>query len=383
MLWSAKKAAPPATQIISTSSLYSRAAKAEVLLQDAAYHLLNSNLNSSGAGNGGTSATPTSAFHSYRSARASLSPGTESPEPLNVQSSLRALTSEINAWGGTNGDGGGPGGTKGSQDSGIVDGGVREGSGGVGGLETVMGGLSLGPSPPDAETQEEVLGELMTELSNHNARVPERLRACDQLRAMTRDGTFTLWEEHFKPILMILLETLGDSHWEARAAALRALRELAKTQAPKFHECAELTLLKVLEVDRDAGGKEVARAVDECGEALATHLPPAVCFRVLNPIITNQRSPGLQSSIKMLTTVLSRLTRDEVEEVLPDVMPGVLKAYGNSDSSVRKASVVCLVKLHNVVGADAIAPFLEGLESAKVKLMNLYIQRAKNEKVGY
>jgi len=28
---------------------------------------------------------------------------------------------------------------------------------------------------------------------------------------LTREGTFGLWDEHFKTILLILLETLGDN----------------------------------------------------------------------------------------------------------------------------------------------------------------------------
>lgn len=46
------------------------------------------------------------------------------------------------------------------------------------------------------------------------------------LKYMTRDGTFTLWEEHFKTILLILLETLGDDDGEIRSLALRVLREI-------------------------------------------------------------------------------------------------------------------------------------------------------------
>lgn len=46
------------------------------------------------------------------------------------------------------------------------------------------------------------------------------------LKLMARDGSFTLWDEHFKSILLILLETLGDKVPEIRATALRVLKEI-------------------------------------------------------------------------------------------------------------------------------------------------------------
>lgn len=46
------------------------------------------------------------------------------------------------------------------------------------------------------------------------------------LKFITRDGSFTLWDEHFKTILLIFLETLGDDDPDIRANALRVLREI-------------------------------------------------------------------------------------------------------------------------------------------------------------
>lgn len=46
------------------------------------------------------------------------------------------------------------------------------------------------------------------------------------LKHMARDGSFTLWDEHFKTILLLLIETLGDSDFEIRSQALRVLKEI-------------------------------------------------------------------------------------------------------------------------------------------------------------
>jgi len=62
---------------------------------------------------------------------------------------------------------------------------------------------------------------------------------------------------------------------------------------------------------------------------------------------------------------------------LAEVMPGLLKAYDNVESSVRKAAVFCIVALHQLMGEDVLQPHLDCLNGSKMKLLNLYIKRAQ------
>lgn len=50
----------------------------------------------------------------------------------------------------------------------------------------------------------------MKELSNHNERSEERKGALVELLKITREDSMAVWDEHFKTILLLLLETLGD-----------------------------------------------------------------------------------------------------------------------------------------------------------------------------
>lgn len=52
--------------------------------------------------------------------------------------------------------------------------------------------------------------DLLKELSNHSERVEERRAALLELLKVTRDESLAVWEEHFKTMLLLLLETLGD-----------------------------------------------------------------------------------------------------------------------------------------------------------------------------
>ena len=52
------------------------------------------------------------------------------------------------------------------------------------------------------------------------------------------------------------------------------------------------------------------------------------------------------------------------------------QAYDNVESSVRKASVFCMVALHQLAG-ESLQPHLSSLNGSKLKLLNLYIKRAQ------
>lgn len=55
-----------------------------------------------------------------------------------------------------------------------------------------------------------MVADLLKELSNHNDRVEERKGALIELLKIAREDSLAVWDEHFKTILLLLLETLGD-----------------------------------------------------------------------------------------------------------------------------------------------------------------------------
>ena len=54
-----------------------------------------------------------------------------------------------------------------------------------------------------------------------------------------------------------------------------------------------------------------------------------------------------------------------------------MQAYDNVESSVRKASVFCIVAIHQLVGEANLQPHLDCLNGSKMKLLSLYIKRAQ------
>ncbi|NXF89194.1 CLAP2 protein, partial [Eubucco bourcierii] len=230
------------------------------------------------------------------------------------------------------------------------------------------------PDEP-AMDHSDLVAELLKELSNHNERVEERKSALYELMKLTQEESFGVWDEHFKTILLLLLETLGDKEHAIRALALKVLREILRNQPARFKNYAELTIMKTLEAHKDPH-KEVVRSAEEAASMLATSISPDQCIKVLCPIIQTADYPINLAAIKMQTKVIERVSKETLTQLLPEIVPGLIQGYDNSESSVRKACVFCLVAIHAVIG-DELKPHLSQLTGSKMKLLNLYIKRAQ------
>uniref|UniRef100_A0A668VKD4 TOG domain-containing protein n=1 Tax=Oreochromis aureus TaxID=47969 RepID=A0A668VKD4_OREAU len=220
--------------------------------------------------------------------------------------------------------------------------------------------------------QSELVAELLKELSNHNERIEERKAALCELQKLIRENTLQVWDEHFKTILLLLLETMGDREHVIRTLALRVLREILSKQPWRFKNYAELTIMKALEAHKDPH-KEVVRAAEETAAMLALSISPDQCIKVLCPIIQSADYPINLAAIKMQTKVVERIPREGLISLLPEIVPGLIQGYDNSESSVRKACVFCLVAIYSVIGED-LKPHLSQLSSSKVSL-NLIVYK--------
>uniref|UniRef100_A0A8D3CDH0 TOG domain-containing protein n=1 Tax=Scophthalmus maximus TaxID=52904 RepID=A0A8D3CDH0_SCOMX len=223
-----------------------------------------------------------------------------------------------------------------------------------------------------------LVGELLKELSQGQAgeRGPEERRGTllELLKVVREDGLL-VWEEHFKTLLLLLLETLGDKDHTIRALALRVLKEILKNEPLRFKNYAELTIMKTLEAHKDSH-KEVVRAAEEAASTMASSIQPEQCIKVLCPIVQTADYPVNLAAIKMQTRAIERVAKEPLHQLLPDVIPGLLQGYDNTESSVRKASVFCLVAVYSVMGEE-LKPYLAQLTGSKMKLLNLYIKRAQ------
>ncbi|KAJ8003578.1 hypothetical protein DPEC_G00149800 [Dallia pectoralis] len=223
--------------------------------------------------------------------------------------------------------------------------------------------------------QLEMVSELLKELSSPSDRPEDRRGALVELLKIAREDCLLVWEEHFKTMLLLLLETLADQDHTIRALALRVLKEILRNQPARFKNYAELTIMKTLEAHKDSH-KEVVRAAEESASTLAGSIHPEQCIKVLCPIVQTADYPINLAAIKMQTKVIERIPKESLLLLLSDIIPGLLQGYDDMESSVRKASVFCLVAIYSVIGED-LKPHLAQLTGSKMKLLNLYIKRAQ------
>ena len=85
--------------------------------------------------------------------------------------------------------------------------------------------------------------------------------------------------------------------------------------------------------------------------------------------------PENYTAIKLLTRLVEQRPKEDTVAILPEMMPVLLRTTDHTESIVRKAAVFCIVEIYKRA-PDELKPFLESLNSSKMKLINVYIQRA-------
>ncbi|VDK31608.1 unnamed protein product [Taenia asiatica] len=220
---------------------------------------------------------------------------------------------------------------------------------------------------------EDAITEILQELSNYNERYEQRKACMLKLIKLLRDGTIQTWEEHSKPTLLILLESLSDTSNETRALALRVLQELVRTQGDLISDYACLTVMKILESCNDID-KGVIRSAEECAQTVARYLSQELCLRLLTTVINDSQTSLNLPAVKMQTQVIKVSSPELVQEVLPDLIPGLIAACNHEDSHMRKASIFCLVQIAIKFG-DAVWDYLSELTASKKRLLRIYIDK--------
>ncbi|VUZ47780.1 unnamed protein product [Hymenolepis diminuta] len=233
---------------------------------------------------------------------------------------------------------------------------------------SLLSGITHDQMPP-----EDAITEILQELSNYNGRYEQRKACMLKLIKLLRDGTILTWEEHSKPTLLTLLESLSDISSETRALALRVLQELVRTQGKLISDYACLTVMKILEACNDTD-KGVNRSAEECAQTVARYLSQELLLRLLTTVINDSQTPLNLPAVKMQTQVIKVSSPDLLQEVLPDLIPGLIAACNHENSQMRKASIFCLVQIAINFG-DAVWDYLGDLNASKKRLLRIYIDK--------
>ncbi|CAL1297608.1 unnamed protein product [Larinioides sclopetarius] len=220
-----------------------------------------------------------------------------------------------------------------------------------------------------------IVNELSKSTKNEN-----KIQALGRLICLAREQSSIITKEDFCVIFKEVIATVSETKFPVKTLALKALCELMKAKADYFQEYTELTILRILESYKDTEN-DVIKMADLCSAVAAIHLRPDQSVRVLTAIIHDGEMPINQAAIKMLTKAVEHHPKQIIENMLPEMMPKLIEAYDNTESAVRKAAVFCMVAIHCKVG-EKMQPHLAGLNSCKMKLLNVYIKKAQLQNAG-
>lgn len=86
----------------------------------------------------------------------------------------------------------------------------------------------------------------------HSSGSKQRHNALQSLYTLSREFPERCrWEEHFKLVLLRLVEIIADPDSAVKILVLRIIREMLKTEQSRLKDYAELTTMKVLKAFSD------------------------------------------------------------------------------------------------------------------------------------
>ncbi|XP_043496777.1 CLIP-associating protein 1 isoform X11 [Polistes fuscatus] len=253
-------------------------------------------------------------------------------------------------------------------------------------------------SSPDSAKRPEILDNMIKTIQSKLTQTSEKITALQNFQAYVREGDATYVKQNFKKLLKTLLDRVNSDSQQLQIEVLQTLIEMLK--CPELLECfsvfPELLVLKVITAhkfdDQKADGTssgdsvrapvrmteaQVLRTAEKCAATIATVLRPEQIILVVSTIITTEPFPLNMGAIKMLHKIVEHWGREAIEPHLSKIMPGLIKAYDDVESTVRKSAVFCMVAIHAAVGEEVLKPHLSSLYASKLKLLYIYIQRAQ------
>jgi len=227
-------------------------------------------------------------------------------------------------------------------------------------------------------TTENGIVKILNDLNKDTLNVNYKQTLLNHLKELIKDGPSNVLVTNFKKIFKVVLKLLFDDEPFIREQAIILITYLVKKpeMIPSFCSYTELIIMKVLDMCCDPC-KSVVRVAEKCSLTLSICLQSQTVVRVITPLISVKEFPINLIATKMITILIDKHGSLPVAAQIKELMSSLLQGYENPDSSVRKATVYCLVSLHKVFGEQELLPYLSNLSSAKLKLLNLYIERAQ------
>ncbi len=202
-----------------------------------------------------------------------------------------------------------------------------------------------------------------------------------KLMTLVQESPSDVLIAHFKSLLGRIISLMSSSEPPLiKELVLSVLHVIVRRKTIIFllKQFSDLVITRVIALCGDSS-REVVKAAENCAIILSTHLPADSVIRIIVPLITSEAGSVKLIAIKMLTRLVLSADESAIMASIDQIMPVLLVAYEDVESSVRKAAVFCIVALYTKSenARVRVEPHLTKLQGAKLRLVHLYIEKAE------
>lgn len=206
-----------------------------------------------------------------------------------------------------------------------------------------------------------------------------------QLVSVARDEDNTeVWLHHFNTILNILIEYLCHHEVLFVELSMKVLFELAHHHTDRFLEHFRLVFSSIAHVAFSTEDKVLSLKSQNTCYSLIRVLPlmqlTSPLLTTLTHFLTSDRLVIRYFAFRCQFKLVERAKESSVMvDLLPSIVPSLLRGYEDQESVIRKESLMTLVQIYQHAGEE-LKPWLKDLCRNKQCLLSLYIKKNLHKK---
>ena len=190
--------------------------------------------------------------------------------------------------------------------------------------------------------------------------------------------------------LLAVLQKGPDARVDVLEAGMTTYAEIASlivpSSLPALQNSATPAVLKEVLLAQGHENEAVAFAAEKCSQQIVGNLTSTTALALLLPLLPAvDRRPPFEGDrailslgvLRLLKMVLPNVSDSQIYEVLPTAMPPSCICYTSANAELRRAAVDFIVALYLKLGDDEVKPHTETLSLAQVKLIDIYVERAR------
>ncbi|XP_045489892.1 CLIP-associating protein isoform X2 [Pieris rapae] len=172
----------------------------------------------------------------------------------------------------------------------------------------------------------------------------------------------------------------ATAHDRTVAEAVKVLIWLCRRPEtrPQWLNYFDLILLKLINA-YGAHSKEVMRAIDNGMPYIAAALPAQQVLALLQPVIRTKGYPSSLCALKLAAEVAKARNSELTDEIVSPIMEGVGQLADHQNSAVRKAAIFSMVAFTFALGKERMQPYYKYLSVSKLRLLDVYINKQKED----